>query len=251
MNVPALIALGGNTGDVRATFEAALRGLHDRRGVTVTAASRAYRTPAVGANAGGEFLNAAATLETTLSPHELLAALQDLETAAGRERTVHWGPRSIDLDLILFGEESLDDERLTVPHPGLWWRRFVLDPACEVAGDWKASRVPLQRLREPLLDRPLRVGMRTDDVASLNRLASALEPDFPLSIEPWEPGTRDLRSPPALWIKREDAAEGRLDPNTILVPRDPDAAVAVLRDVLSAALPDPEPQPVGEPLWPC
>ncbi|MFH5804306.1 2-amino-4-hydroxy-6-hydroxymethyldihydropteridine diphosphokinase [Alienimonas sp. DA493] len=253
MNVPALIALGGNTGDVRATFAAALRALDETPGVSMTAASRAYRTPAVGANAGGEFLNAAATLETTLSAHRLLDVLQRLETEAGRERITHWGPRSIDLDLILFGEERIADGSLTVPHPGLAWRRFVLDPACEVAGEWaEPGGVTLREYRERLLARPLRLGVKTEDAGFVAALAGELDDPRRVAVEQWGPGRMSRRRPPTLWLVREDGERGaeRTAP-TILLPAEPAAAVALLRDVLSAALPDPEPQPDGAPLWPC
>ncbi len=248
MTVPALIALGGNTGDVRATFAAALHALDQTDGVRMIAGSRTYRTPAVGANAGGEFLNAAATLETTLAPHALLGVLQRLEADAGRERTTRWGPRPLDLDLILFGEERIVDARLTIPHPGLGWRRFVLDPACEVAGDWDRRRTSIRQFRERLHDRPLRVGLTTDDPAFLRQLADALEPEFPVSIERREPGVRSMRLPPALHLVWEDAGKPPR-PNRVPIPRNAVAAIAVLRDVLAAALPDPEPQPIGEPLW--
>ena len=248
MSVPALIALGGNLGDVRGTFETALLALNESDGVTVTAASRAYRTPAMGENAGGEFLNAAATIGTTLPPHGLLDVLQRLEAAAGRDRTVRWGPRSLDLDLILYGSERIADERLTVPHPGLAWRRFVLDPACEVAGDWRSGRLPLRRIRERLLDRPLRIGAGGGAPASVGRVVEALASEFPVaSAPPDPPGGRSQRLPAALSLVPEG---GEPCVESVAVPRDADAAIARLREVLSAALPDPEPEPVGEPLWP-
>ncbi|NNJ26911.1 2-amino-4-hydroxy-6-hydroxymethyldihydropteridine diphosphokinase [Alienimonas chondri] len=247
MNAPALIALGGNVGDVRATFETALQDLDDTPGVTLTAASRPYRTPAVGADAGGEFLNAAATLETTLSPHGLLDVLKQVEANAGRERTVHWGPRSLDLDLILYGEERIEDDRLTVPHPGLAWRRFVLDPACEVAGDWRTRRVPLRSLRERLLDRPLRVGAGRDPAASFSRLVEVLAAEFPVAFDPPDPpGERSQRLPAALSLVPEGEKPGV---NQVVLPSGGEVALARLRDVFAAALPDPEPQPFGDPLW--
>lgn len=249
MSVPALIALGGNTGDVRATFTEALRTLHGTPGVTVTAASRAYRTPAVGAKAGGEFLNAAATLETALPPHALLDAMQAFEEAAGRDRRVYWGPRPVDLDLVLYGTETVADGRLSVPHPGLAWRRFVLDPACEVAADWPVAGGGTARgLRDALLRRPLPVGVRSRDPRRAAALRAALEPAFPVRLTAWDPDRQYRRRPPALWTAEpDDLFDG---PHVVRVPENTDAAVARLRDVLSAALPDPQPEPVGDPLWP-
>ena len=248
MSVPALIALGGNTGEVRTTFDTAQRSRDDTPGVTVTAASRAYRTPAVGAAAGGEFLNAAATIETTLSPHELLGVLQRLEENAGRARTTHWGPRSLDLDLVLFGNIRVASDGLTVPHPGLHWRRFVLDPACEIAEDWnEPNGVTVRSCRQRLRGRPLRTGMMTDDAEFVDRLAAELNEPRRISIQRWVPGRKYRRLPPALWLVRNESWPAA---DQIAIPDDADAAVALLRDVFAAAAPDPEPEPIGEPLWP-
>lgn len=240
----ALIALGGNLGDVSAAFFTTLNALHAIPGVRVTAASRAYRTPAVGVDAGGAFLNAAATLRTTLAPHALLDALQWCEAAAGRKPGVRWGPRPLDLDLILYGDRRIDEDRLTVPHPALGWRRFVLDPACEVAGDWS---VPgggrLRDLRTALLARPLRIGVGGADDALRRRLRAELGPAFRATFERREPGVSPKRPPTALRIVRGGGGERRAD--VVTVPADPAAAVAAVREVLEAALPAPEPAPVG------
>ena len=250
MSVPVLIALGGNLGDVRATFEAALRTLHAAPGVRVTAASRPYRTPAVGADAGGEFLNAAATLETTLSPQDLLGELHRAEETAGRERTRHWGPRPLDLDLILYGEASIDGDRLTVPHPGLQWRRFVLDPACEVAADWWVWQCrPLRELRERLLERPLKLVAPGD--ADVDALLAELEAEFPGRVKRIHhidvtPANLEV---PTLCFSRPGYLQADLESVTEL-PTDLAAVRSLLQDIVSAALPDPEPEPVGEPLWP-
>ena len=257
MSVPALIALGGNVDDVRATFETALGELDATPGVTITAASRAYRTPAVGADAGGAFLNAAATAFTTLDPPALLAALQRVEDAAGRVRSVRWGPRALDLDLILYGphrrvrRESAGGPAVTVPHPAAGWRRFVLDPACEVAADWPfPGGSTVAAVRNNLTARPLRAGVFTDDDDFYAGLATVLGRRPGVALGQWRPGVRDRRFPPNLWVKvgRPDRPPAR--PAEVRVPRDVDAAAAALRDVLDAAVPDPEPQPVGEPLRP-
>ena len=243
MSAPALIALGGNRGDVRAGFRAALARLHGTPGVRVTAASRAYRTPAVGAEAGGAFLNAAAAVETSLSPRELLTELHRVEAAAGRVRTVRWGPRELDLDLILFGADRADEPGLTVPHPGLAWRRFVLDPACEVAADWPvpgstAGAGTVGALRAALLARPLPISLEADLPAELwDELAAA----FPVRL------TAGGSDRPALRLVREDSAAA--GPGVFRVPTGP-AAVGAARDAFAAALPDPPPVPVGPPLWP-
>ena len=232
MTTPALIALGGNRGDVRAAFAAALAGLDGTPGVRVTAASRAFETPAVGANAGGAFLNAAATVETDLSPHDLLTELHRLEAAAGRVRGERWGPRPLDLDLILFGTGRVADGRLTVPHPAFRWRRFVLDPACEVAADWPVrGGGTVGKARAALLVRPLPVAVATADGDRFAALRAALGPTFPVRLFRVGPGTPTGPTPPLVLIPGEGS----------------DFAAA--RDKLAAALPDPEPAPVGPSLW--
>ncbi len=127
-----LIALGSNVDASDAVFLNALQEL-ECRGVATLALSRIATTRPVGSDAGPPFLNAAATVESHLSPIELLQTLHRVEAAFGRIRTVHWGPRTLDLDLLLYGEEIADQPDLVIPHPAMWYRRFVLDPANEVA----------------------------------------------------------------------------------------------------------------------
>ncbi|MBA3313896.1 MAG: 2-amino-4-hydroxy-6-hydroxymethyldihydropteridine diphosphokinase, partial [Planctomycetaceae bacterium] len=115
-----------------AAFAAALRRL-DGSDLRVGAVSRIYSTPPMGSAAGGPFSNAAASIETSLDPIALLDRLLSVEDAMGRSRDVRWGPRSLDLDLIFYGSQIIDSPRLRVPHPGCWYRRFVLDPLDEVA----------------------------------------------------------------------------------------------------------------------
>jgi 2-amino-4-hydroxy-6-hydroxymethyldihydropteridine diphosphokinase len=155
MSVPVVIALGGNLGDVRATGEAALAQLNDTPGLEVQRSSRWYSTEPVGCD--GRFLNAAALLLSELPPTQLLRRLLEIETKHGRVRTGHWTPRPLDLDLILFGQWQIADPRLKLPHPAAWCRRFVLDPACEVAGELVHAdfSMTLHQLRDRLLARPL------------------------------------------------------------------------------------------------
>ncbi|MGF1632814.1 MAG: 2-amino-4-hydroxy-6-hydroxymethyldihydropteridine diphosphokinase [Phycisphaerae bacterium] len=132
----ASIALGSNLGDRAATLDAAVERLKGTPGVQVVAVSSYHETAPVGGPPGqGPFLNAAAVLQTTLSPHALLAAMQTIEQALGRERTAHWGPRTCDLDLLLYGDEQADTPELALPHPRMHLRRFVLEPLAEVDPD--------------------------------------------------------------------------------------------------------------------
>ncbi len=140
IRVQAAIALGGNVGDVQRTFKRALARLDKHAEITLLRRSDWVETAAVGGPAGQpDFVNGAIVVETTLSPGALLEVLQEVETHFGRERSAepHWGPRTLDLDLLLFGDQSVDEQRLTLPHPRLAQRRFVLQPLEQVAPDWK------------------------------------------------------------------------------------------------------------------
>jgi len=133
MNPRALIGLGSNLGDRRTILDGAIEALGRASGVNLVAASRYHETIPVGGPPGqGPFLNAAAVLEPTLDPHALLGVLQGVEARFGRERVVRWGERTLDLDLLLYGESVIATPELVVPHPGFAFRRFALAPAAEV-----------------------------------------------------------------------------------------------------------------------
>src|SRR5436309_4079224 len=127
-----LIGLGSNVGDREANLLAARRGL-EARGFRITALSSLYLTEPVDAPPQEWFLNAVAGGETALSPQALLQACLDTERALGRVREVPRGPRTIDLDLLLYGDEVRDTPGLTLPHPRMHERRFVLVPLVEIA----------------------------------------------------------------------------------------------------------------------
>lgn len=127
----AYIGLGSNVGDRVAHLRAALEALA-ARGVTVTKVSSLYETDPVGPPQP-DYLNAAAELSTDLSPADLVRTLKAAEADVGREQRERWGPREIDLDLLLYGDEMIDEEGLTVPHPELTHRAFVLVPLIEIA----------------------------------------------------------------------------------------------------------------------
>jgi len=129
----AYVALGANIGDAVATVRnafAALSGLED---VHLRRASSLYRTAPVGLANQADFINAAACLETSLAPDALLAALLATEASFGRRRGVRNGPRTLDLDLLLYDDLRLDSDDLTLPHPRLHLRAFVLAPLAEIA----------------------------------------------------------------------------------------------------------------------
>ena len=130
----AFIGLGTNLGDRELNLRGALERLEELGPVR---ASSFRETDPVGVTDQPKFLNAAAELATELPPRELLERLLEIERELGRDRAAErrWGPRVIDLDLLLFGEEAIDEPGLTVPHPRLADRRFVLEPLCELNED--------------------------------------------------------------------------------------------------------------------
>ena len=133
---PAIyIALGSNQDEPVVQIDRALATLDAHDAIRVVAVSRLYRTPPWGVVEQPPFVNAAARLETSLSPESLLDVLVSVEQAAGRQRTLRWGPRSLDLDLLLYGDECLDTERLQLPHPRMHERAFVLVPLLDIAAD--------------------------------------------------------------------------------------------------------------------
>jgi 2-amino-4-hydroxy-6-hydroxymethyldihydropteridine diphosphokinase len=133
----ALLGLGGNVGDVRATFDQAIALLCDGPAVQLLARSSDYRTPPWGVADQPPFVNAAIAVETSLTPHQLLARAIACERAFGRDRAHerHWGPRTLDIDLLAYDDVAMNDATLTLPHPHLFERAFVLVPLAEIAPD--------------------------------------------------------------------------------------------------------------------
>ena len=140
-SVQACIGLGANLGDAEGTLRQAVIALGQREEVTVRRMSRCYRTPAWGREDQPDFINAAVLLETSLSPRALLDLLLAVEAGFGRHRIdgERWGPRTLDLDLLLYGDAMIDEPGLRVPHPHLHERAFALVPLLEVMPD---ARIP-------------------------------------------------------------------------------------------------------------
>lgn len=132
----AYVAFGGNEGEVRANLLGAIDALAALPGTWVRRRSSFYRTPAWGRTDQPDFLNGVVELQTSLDAHELMQALLAVETRFGRVRgegAERWGPRTVDLDLLVYGDEVRDDPGLTLPHPRLHERAFVLVPLAEIA----------------------------------------------------------------------------------------------------------------------
>jgi 2-amino-4-hydroxy-6-hydroxymethyldihydropteridine diphosphokinase len=217
MSTLALIALGSNLGDRKAALDAALAALAKTSGVTVRAVSRYHETAPVGGPPGqGAFLNAAAGLETTLDPFALHARLCQIETEAGRQRRVRWGERTLDLDLLTYGPWILDTPELSVPHPRMAVRRFVLAPLAEIAPD----------ARDPLTGRTI-----SDLLANLDRRPSYV-------------AIRSAKAPGSLAIAREVAEKLGVEPLLRQGPADDLEALrrdaARLAERIKAGRDDPE-----------
>jgi 2-amino-4-hydroxy-6-hydroxymethyldihydropteridine diphosphokinase len=128
----AYLGLGSNLGDRVALLQGAVNGLAATDGVTVVALSPVYETEPVGGPEQPEYLNAVVGIDTDLSPRQLLEVAQRLEHEAGRVRREHWGPRTLDVDVLLVGDEHVDEPDLVVPHPRLYERAFVMVPLAEL-----------------------------------------------------------------------------------------------------------------------
>jgi 2-amino-4-hydroxy-6-hydroxymethyldihydropteridine diphosphokinase len=129
----AFIGLGGNLGDPRAAMRSALALIGRDAQTEIAAVSSLYRTPPWGKTDQPDFLNAVAELRTRRAPRELLELCLSAEAELHRVRKERWGPRSIDLDLLVYGNREIDEEGLSVPHPRMLERAFVLVPLAEIA----------------------------------------------------------------------------------------------------------------------
>jgi 2-amino-4-hydroxy-6-hydroxymethyldihydropteridine diphosphokinase len=193
MGTLALIGLGSNLGDRKAILDAAVSSLRETPGVEVRAVSRYHETaPVGGPTSQGAFLNAAMALEVACEPLELLGYLQEIECHAGRVRDVHWGARTLDLDILLFGDriigrhpklsqtEPRPNQPLRVPHAWLPFRRFALAPAAEIAPDAvdPVTGMTIAELLENLDRRPSYVALAGHQGTRMRRLFRRLTSDL-------------------------------------------------------------------------
>jgi len=143
----AYLALGSNLGDRLANLQLAVDALARVPEIQVVAASRVYETAPVGGPPQDPYLTAVVAIETNLDPYELLHRAQQIEALAHRERSERWGPRTLDVDILLLGDVRIASDEVTIPHPRMWERGFVLAPLRDVAPDlvdvnetWEAVR---------------------------------------------------------------------------------------------------------------
>jgi 2-amino-4-hydroxy-6-hydroxymethyldihydropteridine diphosphokinase len=169
-----LLAVGANLGDRSATLDQALAKISELHQTQVLARSQWHETSPVGGPAGqASFLNGAILLDCELSPHELATSLQQIELSLGRDRHVRWDARTIDIDILLFGDSVIDTSELQVPHPRMSFRQFVLRPAVEIAGEMihPGSGWTLASLLRQLTSGPRRIAL----ICQENELRSWLE----------------------------------------------------------------------------
>ena len=131
----AYIGFGSNIGDRLAHIQNAIHALSKTDGITLQKISSLYKTDPVGYEEQAQFLNGVAVIQTSLPPLSLLHTLKDIETAIGRKHRMRWGPREIDLDILIYGDLCVQTEELVVPHPEMHLRGFVLVPLAELAPD--------------------------------------------------------------------------------------------------------------------
>lgn len=131
----AYLSLGSNIGDTRENILRAYDYLEKHQGIKILKKSSFYKTAPVGYEAQEDFLNAAILIETTLDPYELLEYCHKIEKKLKRKRIIRWGPRTIDIDILLFDALTIDDDRLIIPHPRMHERAFVLEPLKELKKD--------------------------------------------------------------------------------------------------------------------
>lgn len=138
------LGLGSNIGDRCRHLHEAVLLLQEHPDIKVEAASSIYETDPVGYTEQDKFLNLVIKISTNLKPDELLQTMQNVEHRLGRTREIHWGPRTIDLDILLYNQENIETESLIVPHPRMFERAFVLIPLLEVYGELSSRISPLQ-----------------------------------------------------------------------------------------------------------
>jgi 2-amino-4-hydroxy-6-hydroxymethyldihydropteridine diphosphokinase len=216
-----LLALGSNLGERRENLDRAAGEVASLAACHVVARSRWHETTPIGGPTGqGEFLNGVLLVETRLAPDELSTALHEIERRLGRERIVRWDARVIDIDVVLYGRERVETDALVVPHPRMSFRRFVLEPACEIAGFMldPVSGWTLAQLLRHLDTSPRRVAIVASTAESAARLAREISRSLgargPASLIPTVSSGADLPRPlgveltvpPALTVVWDDPA---------------------------------------------
>jgi 2-amino-4-hydroxy-6-hydroxymethyldihydropteridine diphosphokinase len=213
-----LIALGSNLGDRETTLESAVVEIESKDGLSIVRRSRWYKMPPVGMRqTNAEFLNGAVLCQTTLEPQRVLDKLLAIEGRHGRKRQRHWGDRTLDLDLLLYDDRVIETPTLVVPHPRMSFRRFVLEPAVEIAGELTHSTIgwSLARLLQQLNDGADCVAIISPDAELRERLVCRLAEHFSVQLRPISESEAAASAWPAgvtrwVFMKDTQAGEARL-----------------------------------------
>jgi 2-amino-4-hydroxy-6-hydroxymethyldihydropteridine diphosphokinase len=137
--VKVFLSLGSNKGDKKGFLLAAINLIAEHREIILLKTASFYETKPVGYLDQASFLNTVVEVETSLEPRELLKALNEIEQQLGRDRAIRWGPRTVDIDILTYGQETVDEEDLTIPHKEMKMRGFVLIPLLEIAPDFRLA----------------------------------------------------------------------------------------------------------------
>jgi len=227
----SFVAFGGNLGYVADTFRAAAERIAKLPATRIITRSRLFSTTPVGSRSVNPYLNAVAAVSTELPPDEFLARLHEIEHDFGRRRTGRWGPRTLDLDLLAYGDLISTAPELLLPHPHCWYRRFVLDPWSDIAPGYLLPGIQesIGSLLKRMRARPLPVSA-LDDILNAEVTAS-------IAAVPEVDPQHDLHGNPAIIFSMKPGAPGQrvVDLSTALDP-----AVYAL-EVLRAALDEPRP----------
>lgn len=158
MTTACALAFGGNAAASEDYFQQAIAELAKAKTACDSFAT-VIRSSPMGAAAGSEFVNSAGVFQTHLSPSELLIVIHEIESRLGRQRSLHWGPRPIDIDVVFYGQKIIDTQTVVIPHPCQWYRSFVLRPLSEICPDWihPIFDETVQQLNDRLNQRPLQI----------------------------------------------------------------------------------------------
>ena len=225
------VAFGGNLGYVADTFRAAAERVARLPGTRIVSRSRLFSTSPVGAKSSNAYLNAVTAVNTDLPAEEFLARLHDIEHDFGRRRTGRWGPRTLDLDLLAYGDMISTRPELLLPHPHCWYRRFVLDPWSDIAPSYV-----LPTLGESVGNLLKRLRQRPLPVAALDNIPSAEVTASIAALPEIEPHHDCTGNPAIIFSMQPGAPHERI----IDLSKSNDPAVYAL-DVLRAALDEPRP----------
>jgi len=237
------LGLGSNLGDRAGHLKAAVAGLRSIDGVQVSAVSSIYRTEPIGVVDQGAFLNAVVRIETELEPLEVLDRCLEIEKGRGRVRLERWGPRTLDIDLLLFGEQTLSDERLTLPHPLAIERAFVLAPLLELWPNAEIGGLNVQSALEEMDTDGVERLIAFDECETVAIVGASPKPDrysnraqrmlmdFGYSVVPISPMGLDVLG--VAGFSSFESFDGKVDTVTLYVgPARQDAIVAELVEVV-------------------